>query len=822
MLDRYLSWIERRRVLVLVASLVLMILGGLAASRLALKSDLSSLLPPSKRSVQDLHVLQQRARAFGNVLVMVEVDRPDQLAPAVAQAVARFRALDRTLVSDVIEDDRALPRWIWGNRFVFAELADLEAARTALAERIRTAKLDANPLFIDLDDDEAPAAAKPENRLGELQRRLAEAERAASGASARVSKDGTAQLIEMKATFASSNTGLGTRLMSDVRAAIKELERTAHGAPAARYSLAGSVNISIYEHDSVIDGMALAALITIGLVGLAMLLYFRSPLPIAALMWSLFVGLGATFLFAWAAIGHLNLLSAFLTAIVVGNGINPGLMLMARVFEERRTGQPTSAAIHRAVRGAGPGTLAATLTAAVAYAALVVTDFRGFRHFGVIGGVGMLACWATAFSVLPAALFSLGGRGGLRAGREPLLGVWLGKLAPTRPRPVIAIGAALTLISVIATVVYVARDPFATDWRDLQSDSADIVAQHRVDARMSARFERKALSGGSYRLAIAVPDRATVPAVISALKGARDRRGEPLFGDVHWYDELVPRDQPAKLAVLAEVRKLLDDPGIAQLTPEERGDLAKVRPPDDLREVTSADVPQDLGWPFVEQDGSVGKLIFAWGAPRFSTWNVADRLEFATAVRQLSLPPGTAIGGEALVIADIVETLKHDAPIMSIVALLGSLLGVWLVVRLRRHGMIAVGCGLAGVFMMIAVCAAVGIRVHFLDLVALPITIGIGIDYAVNLAARDRVEGGRLPPRALLTASGAAVVLCSFTTAVGYGSLLLSSNGGIRAFGLAAIIGEVTCLVMALILAPALLVVSGSRPERVPPDAAAP
>jgi predicted RND superfamily exporter protein len=47
--------------------------------------------------------------------------------------------------------------------------------------------------------------------------------------------------------------------------------------------------------------------------------------------------------------------------------------------------------------------------------------------------------------------------------------------------------------------------------------------------------------------------------------------------------------------------------------------------------------------------------------------------------------------------------------------------------------------------------------------------------------------------------------LCSYTTTVGYGSLLLSQNLGIRSFGIAAMLGEITCLVVALFLAPALL-----------------
>ena len=31
----------------------------------------------------------------------------------------------------------------------------------------------------------------------------------------------------------------------------------------------------------------------------------------------------------------------------------------------------------------------------------MVTDFRGFKHFGVIGGYAMLLCWLATYTVLP-------------------------------------------------------------------------------------------------------------------------------------------------------------------------------------------------------------------------------------------------------------------------------------------------------------------------------------------------------------------------------------------------------------------------------------
>ena len=106
--------------------------------------------------------------------------------------------------------------------------------------------------------------------------------------------------------------------------------------------------------------------------------------------------------------------------------------------------------------------------------------------------------------------------------------------------------------------------------------------------------------------------------------------------------------------------------------------------------------------------------------------------------------------------------------------------------------------------LMLACAALLGLKINFLDFVALPITIGIGIEYAVNIVIRERQEGpGR--GRAALATTGSAVAVCSFTTIVGYGSLWLSPNLGIVSFGKAALLGELTCLGVALFLAPALL-----------------
>ena len=137
--------------------------------------------------------------------------------------------------------------------------------------------------------------------------------------------------------------------------------------------------------------------------------------------------------------------------------------------------------------------------------------------------------------------------------------------------------------------------------------------------------------------------------------------------------------------------------------------------------------------------------------------------------------------------------------------------------RNRRALAVLVGTSV-GSLVMIAVCALIGLKINFLDFVALPIALGLGIDYAINMA--DRTDAAD-DPRVALRSTGGTVLVCSLTTMIGYASLLMSSNRAIRGFGLLSLIGEVTCVVTALTLVPAIVAV-GRRSARVLGDMPAP
>ena len=760
------------------------------SARLSVDAGFAALLPADTESVRHVHALEHRLRVPATYMIGIEANQPQLRAAAADDLIARAAQLDSTLVSGVTADDRPARRFTWAHRWLFAPLSELEAARDSLQTQLERA----SPFDLEVGDSDDTATAGADA----LWKRLDQAKQAADAPGTFVSQDGRLQLVLLRTTFSGGDVDRGRALTERLRGIASDIER-AH--PGAKIGLAGDVVTTLAEHDALLRGMLLSTLATAVLVLGALFLFYRSVLAVGALAWALSVGVLGTFAFTYLAIGHLNIASAFLSSIVIGNGINAGLVLLARYLEERAQGSAVPRALELAARGTAPGTLAAALTATVAYGSLALTPFRGFRDFGMIGAAGMIACWLCAYTILPAALMLAGER---IQGRSPVrLGALLARLTPNRPRTVAALGLVLLALTTTTTVLYLTSRPLEDDLRNLRSYTAALDDASRWMDKFDHAFGH-GLDGG---FAIGVAQRAEAPLVAARLRAVDAGKPEAahLFSSIHTLDDTLPTDQPQKLALLAEIRTLLDSPMLRRLEPSERQRLHELRPPDTLQKVGYQDVPAELAWPFTERDGTRGRLVLANTGLAVDGWRVSSLVSFARTVRGMHLGRDVVIGGSAFVFSDMLEAMRRDGPRATFAAVLGSCLVIFALFRRSRSAKVTLLCELLGSTGLLSAAWALGIKVNFLDFVALPITIGIGVDYAVNIAARARDVSDSRPGRSALIGVGPVVVLCSYTTIVGYASLLFSQNRGIHSFGLSAMIGELTCLTAATLLAPALL-----------------
>ena len=799
---RYIAWVKRNALALIAAHVVVLGLSiYLIAFRLPLFADFSYLLPQDAPAVVDLRKLEARVNATDTVLVVVRAPSSEARAAAVAEMTAAIRKIPKQLVDQVEDDDAELRAFLRAHEQLYVPLPDLVKARDALAERIRAAKLAANPLYVDLDDDSPADKADAEKQLDELRGKRKDAE-AKLDRSSHISADGKIAMIEVRIAFSSTDVDHGEALVDALRAA---RDKTIAAHPGVTMGFTGGNITALAEHDAIVHGMLWSSAVTALLVALVLALYFRSATLLVLLVATIGTATAVAFGAAAITIGHLNAATAFLGAIIAGNGVNYGILLIARYLEERR-GHDVEDALSRAIVGTLRPTAVASLGASIAYGSLAATSFKGFADFAVIGAIGMLLCWIATFALLPALMVRWGRDTRIFLG-DPFVGRWLVKLLGFRSPATVCFVAALLACGAGAIVArYLAADPFEYDMKQLRSEGRPAIEARQWMQVSDDTFGR----GYAGRTYIAADRAEQVPKIVDALH--RRDPDKKVIGSVASILDVVPAHQQEKLAVLAEIRKLLDDPALADLDDKERAELAELRPPEGLAPVTVDMLPANTREELTEKDRRVGLMVSIHTANGLDEWNGHDLIKFASAVRRLDLGPGDTVttSGASVIFADIVESIERDGPLVTGIAAGGLIVMVWLLVGRNRRAIAVLVATAAGSLLMIATCALAGLKVNFLDFVALPITLGLGVDYAINVAHRHDHE--QIPdPIVTLRTSGSAVFVCSLTTIIGYGSLLVSENLAIKGFGTASLIGEITCVLTALVLVPALLAVGRCR-----------
>jgi preprotein translocase subunit SecF len=286
-----------------------------------------------------------------------------------------------------------------------------------------------------------------------------------------------------------------------------------------------------------------------------------------------------------------------------------------------------------------------------------------------------------------------------------------------------------------------------------------------------------------------------------------------LIADIATVADLLPgtrAEQDKKLAILERIRDRLTPAVMHDLSDEERKRVEADRPPERLRTIEAKDLPALMRRRFEENNGTVGTVFYV----KYGNISLSDGrnlLRIAKSTDNVELADGTRVltASRSTVFAEMIRSMERDGPLASGV----SFLAVGIVVALatsNRRGTLAVLLALlVGVAWTIGGAAWLGEKLNFLNFIALPITFGIGSEYPFNIYDRSRLLGGDVT-RAVKLHLG-AVTLCSYTTMIGYGSLIFADQQALQSFGRLAAAGEVACLFAALFFLPSLLHVMSRR-----------
>ena len=173
-----------------------------------------------------------------------------------------------------------------------------------------------------------------------------------------------------------------------------------------KINLTGSMVVRLEENNFIKGDLKSAAVIAIFLALSIILIYTRSWFSIPLIIFPLLLSLTYTFALTRLIIGHLNIISGFLVAILMGLGIDYGIHLYIRFKQELWKKKPISDAVEVVVTQVGRSGLIAMLTTISVFSILGFSDFQGFSEFGKIATLGIACAFVTYYFIFPAqALF---------------------------------------------------------------------------------------------------------------------------------------------------------------------------------------------------------------------------------------------------------------------------------------------------------------------------------------------------------------------------------------------------------------------------------
>ncbi len=804
----------RRPFWVLLVALLFTALGFYNARQLRVDTDLSKLLPPDYPSVQALERLRATVGSESGVdvaIVSPSFEANTRFAEAFIPRALALKGANNDEPDFSRVDYTRETAFLKDNALYFATDAELERVETFLDQKIEEARLEANPFFFDLDDDEE--FAEPDTTAQEMEKVYDDI----VGKDYPISDDSTTLVLRFYPTGSATNISFIERVYADLDTAIAELDPSRFH-PEMEVVTAGRLLRQYTEITAITKDVSrsFGAGVLSVLFVVVMYFYYKgyraqnggrysfktlvahlARIPVLALLIAipLLMSLSWTFGIAYAAFETLNLMTSTLGLVLFGLGIDFGIHFYARYTEERGRGLSTQEAAEVTFTSTGQAITIGALTTAAALYVLVLADFRGFSEFGFIAGTGIVLALLAMLVVMPALIAVFEKLHLLKldnTGAAP---------APASRRPFPAVRGLLvgSLTAVVLAIVLLPRVTFEYDFGVLEPTYDAYNERRSVIRRVFDDRERR-------NPAYIVVDRAEeAPRVVEAIRARVDADTlSPTVRDVESLQErfpTLPALQREKLQRIEEIRERLDD---SFLSADSSDGLARLRRAAQTREpIALASVPEYLRARYTSKDGVIGNFIIVY--PSVGLSDGRQSIAFSDDIGRIETADSVYYAGSsALVAADMLRLMRSEAPWMVMATFLIVVMLMYVNFASIRWALFATVPLVVGVLWMLLLMELFDLRLNFYNLIVLPAVLGIGNDAGVHIVHRYREEG-RLSLRQVLKSTGEHVAMGSITTMIGFAGLLLSFHPGLHTIGQLAVIGIGATLLSALLFLPALL-----------------
>ncbi len=804
--------------IVLFISVVIAVIAAQFAIKLKVDTDIANLLPENYHSVQALNRLKETVGGELAMDVAIKSDDFDASKRFTQDLLKKALTLyDKRTKDNFFKkyDFKRNTRVLEENALYLATPEELSQVKDYLTKKIEEVKLEANPFYFDLDDDEDSENSSEERSpidFEESYTNLVPREYP-------INADSSVMIVNLYPTGSKSDIKFLKDMFSTFDSLVVAMNPSSYH-PSIKLKFGGRLKRHVSELESIMNDVFSSFGLGISSVLLLVMLYFfikkyvnyrkgslddqthsffqhviRMPVPLLVIGVPLLLSLIYTFGITYFMFGVLNTMTSVLFVILFGMGIDYGIHFYARYLELRSAGFSVIQALDDTFDNTGVAIATSAITTAAAMYVLVYADFRGFSEFGFISGTGIVLALFTMLFVLPSIVVLLE--------RHNLILVNHNKVSEAKQSltkfPFSRTIVSFAILLSIASIYLFKGIQFEYNFGKLEPEFPEY---NKYREFVGGGFE-SSLRNPAYILA---DSREEVIEITQILKYKMET--DSIIPTIKKVDALPDRfpvtdlEKQEKLNAIAAIRALLKDPFLINNTSDAINKLRKASKT--VAPLAMDSLPDFIKTKFLTKSGEIGNFVIVYPSVGLSDGRLS--IAFKDDVGKVTLKSGKQVyaASTSIVAADMLDLMITESPYMVSATLIIIFMLMLFAFRSLRWTFIALLPLLIGLAWTFGLMVILGIPLNFYNLIVLPAILGIGEDNGVHLAARY-IEEGKMSMWNVLSSTGQHISIGSITTMLGYMGLLFTHHPGLYSIGLLAVLGIGMTLLTSLSVLPALI-----------------
>ena len=601
----------------------------------------------------------------------------------------------------------------------------------------------------------------------------------------------------------------------------------------------------------------------LALIGIFILFVISFRMWVSPLLAILTVIMGVTWAMGFSSflVEYLSMMTAMMSVILIGLGIDFSVHIISGYTEKRNQGLDVQISMQETLLRFGPGIMTGGITTGLAFLTLMISETVGMQEMGLMAGVGIIFTMLATIIILPTMLVireRLLKNFNKSLPPKDVSYPFLGRIAEFTAKYRWIMGIFFLLITgflfnrgvnMSVDYNYLNMEPVGLESIklqeelieafDLSSDFVMFTTDNLDDARELTRQAREMeTTGWVESISDYLPDSDGLEEQYRFLQDLRrnlenrEIRKQMSSHDMNMYRKEMERleaniielqdlaflggqdkvyDKAVKL--VGEAGDSLDRGNITQFINALDTGLTKIEltyfqqqfskafkstiiEMANTEPLTLDNLPSEIKNRFT---GKSGNIFIINVYPEKNIWEDSRFLyRFTDEATELSekatgLPP---------IFVELMDIMSKDGKKATYLAIIAVFLVLLLDFRSLKYALVGMVPLIFGAIWMTGLMEISGLKFTMMNILAVPLIIGIGIDDGVHILHRWKIEKNL---DIVYRSTGKAILLTSLTTMLGFGSLWFATYRGLGSMGIALFIGVGTCFLATLFIIPAIL-----------------